>query len=200
MSDWFCDWKTALPKPIDLTDEDPSLVEHYVGWKDTRNIATRRRPQWVSQQERSQPECKQETVLDTELLALCYGLGERLEDSRYRNAILCVLRYFVAEEGFFPSDYAVATIYKHTCRDSPARKMMVDFWTYAGNTSWLENGSVRSSICPEFFDDLLSAMLRVRQRPDRTTWPWANNTDAYLVDDDIPPVVQTIQETESMEL
>jgi hypothetical protein len=183
MSDFFSDWNTTLPKPVDLTSEDPSLVKHYVEWVNTRKITTRKRPRWASQQEKSRPDYKEEMTFDTEQLALCYGLGERLEDMKYRNALLCVIRYYVVKEGLFPGGRAVAIIYEHTSRGSPARKMMVDFWAYAGNLSWLENNSIRPAVCPEFFEDLFPALLRVRTKPGRETWPWADNADAYLIAD-----------------
>ncbi|KAF9731456.1 hypothetical protein PMIN02_004362 [Paraphaeosphaeria minitans] len=159
MSDFFSDWNTTLPKPIDLTHEDPSLVKHYVQWVNTRNISTRKKPRRVSQQEKSRPDYKEEMTLDTEQLALCYSLGERLEDAQYCNALLCTMRYYGEKEEFPPSDRAVAVTYDQTSSDSPVMKMMVDFWAYAGNPLWLESKSVRNAICTEFFDDLRGKRL-----------------------------------------
>lgn len=181
MSNFFADWNTTILKPIDLTHEDPSLVRHYVTWVNTRIIATRKRIQWASLQEKSRPEYKEKLVMDTEQLALCYGLGERLDDARYRNALLCTIQDDVMKEGSFPSDHAIAIIYAQTGRGSPARKMMVDFWAYAGNPSWLERKHVRSAVCPDFFEDLLPALLLARAKPERMTWPFAGNADAYSI-------------------
>ncbi|KAF2444188.1 hypothetical protein P171DRAFT_27300 [Karstenula rhodostoma CBS 690.94] len=202
MANFFSGWDTTtLPKPIDLTNEDPSLIKHYVGWVNTRKIATSKRPRWVSQERRSEPDYKEEMTLDMEKLALCYGLGERLEDAKYRNALLCTVRYYVAKEGIFPSDRAVAIMYEHTSKDSPARKMMVDFWAHAGDLSWLESKSVRYSVCREFFEDLLPALLRARAKPESETWPWADNADAYLITDGETQTEETcVLEGGSMEM
>lgn len=200
MSDFFSDRNTTLPKPIDLTHEDPSLVKHYVKWANTRNISTRKRPRWVSQHMNSRPDDEEEMILDIEQLALCYGLGERLEDDEYRNALLCTIRYYVVREDFFPSDRVVAIIYEQTSRNSPARKMMVDFWAYAANPSWLKSKSIRSAVCPEFFEDLLLAVIQARMKPEKEIWPWADNANAYLITHGAISTKQTcIHKGESME-
>ena len=163
-----------------MTNEDPSLVRNYLGWINTRIIATQKRPRWASPEEKSKLDYKAETTLDTEYLALCYSLGEHLKDVKYRNAILCIIRYYAVNEGIFPSDRAVAIIYENTKKGSPARRMMVDFWAYAGNEGWLEGDSIRSDICPDFLEDLVPALLRARAQLARKDWPWADNADAYM--------------------
>ncbi|OAF99783.1 uncharacterized protein CC84DRAFT_383019 [Paraphaeosphaeria sporulosa] len=181
VSNSFSDWIATVPKPIDLTHEDPLLVKHYVKWANTRTIGTRKKQRLVSLQEKSRPDYKESLTLDTEQLALCYGLGERLEDAAYRNALLFTMRYYLVKEEAFPSDRTVAIIYEQTKRRSPARKLMVDFWAYAGNISWLEGRDVEFSVCLDFFEDLFPALLRARAKPEKATWPWADNADAYLV-------------------
>ncbi|KAF1965057.1 hypothetical protein BU23DRAFT_604415 [Bimuria novae-zelandiae CBS 107.79] len=125
--DAVTDSNNALPPPIDLTHEDPSLVKNYLEWVDTGKIATQKRPRWASVDEKRRPDYKEETTLDTEHLAQCYGFGERLKDVKYRNAILCTMRLYVFTERIFPSDRAVAIIYENTTKGSSARKLMVDF-------------------------------------------------------------------------
>ncbi|KAJ4291020.1 hypothetical protein N0V90_010216 [Kalmusia sp. IMI 367209] len=201
MSEFISDWKSALPKPIDLTDEDPSLIKHYLKWMKIRKIDTQDRPRWASAEEKSRSDYKEEMTLDTEHLAHCYGLGERLEDAKYRNAILHVIRDYALKEKLFPSDFSVAAIYKGTKKGSPARKMMVDFWAYTGSATWLESDSIRDSICSEFLEDLVPALLRVRARPEENERPWVKNIDAYCVEEnETQPEDIVVPEQESMEM
>ena len=58
---------------------------------------------------------------------------------------------------------------------------MVDFWAYAGTERWVEEGDVGTSVCGEFVEELVQALLRVRGRAEEERWPWAGGTDAYLV-------------------
>lgn len=175
---------TPTPEQIDLSNEPPSLATHFLEWHSTKKISTLQRPCWASQSEKNAPDYVEKTTLDTEHLALCYGLGERLQNVAYRNAILRTIRHYVVEESLFPSDRSVAIIYENTEKGSPARKMMVDFWAYVGNGEWLEGESVRSSVCPEFLEDLVVALLRVRGKPEGESWPWKEGAEAYMLSEE----------------
>lgn len=166
---------------IDTSKEDPLILDHYRRWITTHKINTKERPRWASPEEKSNPGYTQESTLDTEHLASCYGLGERIKDTKYRNAILSTMRHYAVNERLFPSDRAVAIIYESTQKGSPARKMMVDFWAYAGSEGWLEDGGIRANVCHEFLEDLVPALLRVRVKPLGKDWPWAENVDTYFV-------------------
>lgn len=167
--------------PSALNDEDPSLAKHYMQWLKNRRITRQDRPRFALPGERSKPNYKDEMTLDTEFLADCYGLGERLGDVAYRNSILSIFQKYVVKEEVFPSDIAVSTIYKNTTKDSPARKMMVAFWTYAGSSSWLESERIRSAICSEFLEDLVVALLQARERPEKDEWPWVKDPYTYRI-------------------
>lgn len=180
-SEFVSNWKTAQPKPIDLTHEDSSLVKNYLDWIGTQKVAIRERPRWASTQDKSRPDYKDEMTIDTEHLALCYSLGKRLQDVNYRKQILCTMRHCVVMAQYFPSDQAVAIIYKNTKKRSPARKMMVDFWTFAGDAAWIKSNSIGSAVCHGFLEDLVPALLRERAKPADKVWPWVENPEVYLI-------------------
>jgi hypothetical protein len=163
----------SFSDPPDLTHEDPSLVKNYLTWINTGNIAAPKQTPYSGYKEGMAP--------TMEHLAQCYGLGERLQDVKYRNAILCKILYHVATKRLFPGDRAVAIIYENTTRGSPARKLMVDFWAYEGSEDWLKSGSIRSTIHLEFLEDLVPALLRLREKPVGKSWPWVESGRAYLI-------------------
>jgi hypothetical protein len=161
----------SFSEPIDLTHEDPSIVKSYLTWINTGKVSNQKQPRWFSSDKK------------VKHLALCYGLGERLQDVKYRNDILCKIQYHVVTEGLFPSDSAVAIIYENTKRGSPARQMMVDFWAYEGSEDWLQSKTIRSAIHLEFLEDLVPALLRLREKPVGESRPWVDTADAYLVEE-----------------
>lgn len=70
------------------------------------------------------------------VLAELFALGERLLDSKTRNAVISELVRLTTYNkdgtlGYFPNTNAVRTLYRCTTNASPARRLMVDFYISA---------------------------------------------------------------------
>lgn len=139
------EWREGQTPTIRLPGEQPEIVEQYLdfvyrGYLPTFSTKTDARKGAVY------------TVL-----ANLFALGERLLDSVIRNAIIReIIRFTTCYDGatvHVPDTTAVNIIYDCTTAASPARRLMVDFYT-AGPPAWVETHAH-----PTFHYDLARASL-----------------------------------------
>jgi hypothetical protein len=174
------EWTGPLPRPIDLTDENPKIFQAYLHWLYSRKVATETSlANDCGDASGGHPE------LEYNLLSKSYLLGEKLMNSNYHNAVMEAITYGAAIGCSFPGDECVRLVYKRTTASSPLKKLLVDFWVWVGYKSWVVDGVVIKNTCKEFADDLIVALLEQRERPgdDSEDRPWVKNREAYLVKD-----------------
>ena len=89
-----------------------------------------------------------------------FALGERLLDSTIRNAIIKeIVRFTTIGKCKHPGLVAINNIYNCTTATSPARRLMVDLYTYRGEARWLND-----EMHPMFLLELGQALLLDAQR------------------------------------
>ena len=117
------EWIEGQTRTIELDEENPELMAHYLDWVYTTQLPTRDSLFFVAESSK---------VVAHELLAELYVLGERRLDSRLRNAIIdefIRLRLDLHDlSKCQPSRRAscINTIYQGTPAGSPARRLMVN--------------------------------------------------------------------------
>lgn len=115
-------------------------------------------------------------------LARCYVLGEKLMDVAFQNAVMDAILDRAMREDLYPSSGFTRIIFQGTTKSSPARKVLVDFWTWAGNESWVaEHDDLCEDIHTDFVAALVPALLRQRAAPDPKARPWIKSPETYHV-------------------
>ena len=155
------EWVSAREgKPIDLTDVDSDTFATYVQWLYSHQI---------------------DTTYDTEKWAKGYVLGEKLMDMEYQDQVLEVLMRECEAEEQFPVGSQINIIYDGTTANSPARKLLVDFFCMAGDESWISDTDYANEAPRDFINDLLTAFIAIRRRGFRGSPRWATDPSAYFV-------------------
>ncbi|KAF2242156.1 hypothetical protein BU26DRAFT_397428, partial [Trematosphaeria pertusa] len=121
------EWMGEEPRPVDLSDEEPTVFKAYLQWLYTKQVP-------LETYTHARSDGQDEEAINDELLAQCYVLGEKLMDSKFQNAVLEV---FINNERHWPSNRAICILYKGTGSSSPARKLMVDFWAWQAEPDWV---------------------------------------------------------------
>lgn len=147
------EWKEGRERRVPMIEDEPAIIELYVQWLCTRQIFSRR----------PMPETEniQEELL---LLVKSFVLGEKLQDCRFRDAIIDALIACVgteAADGFahYPSIPIVNLAYEGTPESSPLRRLLVDMYFFNGTLKWASN---RAN--PDFLTDLVRELLGDRSR------------------------------------
>lgn len=138
------EWTEGQVQTIELDEETPELIAHYLDWLYTTNLSTKGCGSF---------DLNASEVASNDLPAELYVLGECRLDSTLRNAIITEFirlgLLFHDVTGCQPSQRvsAINIIYQGTPAESPARRLMVDL-------------SLRSG-CPKCYtvDDLDKAFL-----------------------------------------
>ncbi|KAH8726650.1 hypothetical protein GQ44DRAFT_758602 [Phaeosphaeriaceae sp. PMI808] len=150
---------TALdPSPsktlLSLPNENPQTFKTYLTYLRTRKIPT---------------------SLAHPALAKLYVLGEALLDRAFQGAVMTAIMDNCEDVQDFPCAEAIATIYAGTPEGSPARRLLVDLWVWAGEVGWL---------CDEDFEqkgyirELVGGLLEGRNRPYGEV-PWECLRELY---------------------
>lgn len=161
-------WTDLESKPIILNTENPSVFKSYFQWLYTQKVMYgasdfTKTEKWIH-------------------LANSYVLGEKLIDRRYQNAVLDTILSYCIERGTFPSNVVVRIIYRGTPPSSPARRLLVDFWTWEATLVWSGLGRLIEATCSEFVEDLISALILRRSRPLKDTLrPWTSQPESYHI-------------------
>jgi hypothetical protein len=94
-----------------------------------------------------------------ELLAELYVLGERRLDAKYQNKIMHEFFRIVEVSKTYPGVDCVNALFRGTTRNSPARRMVVDYAAYCTNAYWPKY--IRDDVPDaEFFRDLSVVFLQ----------------------------------------
>jgi len=155
------EWVSARDgKPIDLTDVHPDTFAPYVQWLYTHHI---------------------DTTFDTGKWARAYALGEKLMDVEYQDDIIEVFMHECEAKREYPTGTQIAVIYGGTMAGSPARKLLVDFFCWAGGRSWMDDTNCAGMAPTDFINDLLMTLLANKNTGFKGSRPWVAGPSAYFV-------------------
>lgn len=185
------EWASLRPDPrtICLPDDDPGAFELYMSFLYSRTLpilATTPGPaqkdSTISSSSSWEPESD-----GYHTLAYAYVLGDRLLDTRFKNAI--VDAYVLYARGaqpakrYYPSNEEIRILYEGTREDAPIRKLLVDIWTVRGRSEWIESDG---DLPREFLADVTKGLLRARERregggggADGLSRPWKCSHEQY---------------------
>ncbi|KAF2000438.1 hypothetical protein P154DRAFT_435014, partial [Amniculicola lignicola CBS 123094] len=150
-------------KTIALQHDDPDAFRMYAHWLYCRKfpLADDRDEAYVQ-------------------LAKAYVLGESLLDAKFKNTILDSIITATTTFDYFPVGQPITIIYEGTPVESPARRLMVDFYVYAmhsGGTSWTRH---LGAYPKEFLVDTLTKIPIVRLAPASSgSRPWTKSFENY---------------------
>jgi hypothetical protein len=141
------DWAEGQTRTIKLPEEKPAIVAQYLDFTVGKGLPT----------DSTRMDPQEGEVYN--VLAKLFAFGERVLDSALRNTIIAEIIRFtgvVSINGrtIWPSLEPVSDIYSCTTPGSPARRLMVDLYVHAGNTTWFTN-----TMHPAFLRDLAEALM-----------------------------------------
>ena len=115
-------------------------------------------------------------------LGKVYVLGEELMDIALKNDVLDTIIATATEANCYPNGKVIAAIYDGTPSSSPARRLMVDFYSIlARNKSWADE----FENCPkDFLVDVMKALVMSRAIDDKR--PWLEDSRLYHEGEDEP--------------
>lgn len=179
------EWQGPEPRPVDLTDEDPVQFGMYLCWLYTGKLPV----QPLAKLPNDDKHQEDYHMPSTSYLALAraFVLGAKLMDSAFQNHILKVFIDCVECDGLVPHNEVVRIIYGGTEADSPARKLMVDFWVGETEDMCEENDRVVDTVGVDFANDLILALFAQRAKPyskDGKNKPWIKEPMQYRIKDD----------------
>lgn len=155
------EWASMREGPIDLKDADSEAFAPYVQWLYAH--------------------AKPKVVVGSMTWAKAYVLGERLMDPEYQYAILAALINECKEEDAFPTGGdEITIIYAGTPSDSPARKLLVDFFCYEGLPSWVADEDFARNGPADFVNDVLLELMRKKNIPSGPR-PWEKSPASYMI-------------------
>jgi hypothetical protein len=174
------EWTASTPRPIDLSDEDAKIFQFYVQWLYSGTVAIQTR--FINNN--SDAEGGLCEIVDKRSLIESYLLGEKLMDTTFQNAVMQGLIQCVTREESYPLNSVIKRAYKRTTPQSPLRRLLVDFWVWNGNSTWMSS-DMDKELGTEFMNDLIWALLEKRPDPDspgkELDAPWLMNPKAYAV-------------------
>ncbi|KAL6824003.1 hypothetical protein V8C40DRAFT_247034 [Trichoderma camerunense] len=151
-------WETSTSGSITLKEEDPEVFEIYMHWLYFETLPV--------QNDNPGLEGNTEYIQ----LAKSYALGELLQDTNFKDAvldgILLKCRSNATDgQSWFPVGPAIRHIYDGTPESSPARRLLVDLYTYHGRGDWLTDWASKDDLPKQFLLDLAVETLETRACP-----------------------------------
>ena len=96
--------------------------------------------------------------VDFSSIGQAYILGEKLQDKKFKNAVVNLLLQTIITQG--KMDLTLPTlIYKETSAIAPLRKLLVDLYVWYGHKNWLKPHGSRETISATFLADLSTAFF-----------------------------------------
>jgi len=141
------EWAEGQTHTIKLPEEEPEIVAQYLDYVLGKGLPT----------DSTKMDPRDGEVYWT--LTILFAFGERVLDSKLRNAITAEIIRFTtipAPDGSYilPSELPINNIYNCTTSASPARRLMVDLYMHVGDTTW-----VVDTLHPAFLKDLAEALM-----------------------------------------
>jgi hypothetical protein len=170
-------WREAEDREVALPDDEPEVFALYIHYLYTGTLAAK--PDPIPPQYRGGLEYLRLTKL--------YVLAEKLQDiTQLKNSIikniLDISKAIREDRGHHcPGQPCISVVYNGTPEGSPARRLLVDFWTYRAQGDWIAKSN--SPLPEDFVHDLCANALNNRYtRGDQTL---CNDAFAkYMVEED----------------
>lgn len=148
------EWAKEDDDSIDLRDQDLEIFKIYVNWLYTGQISVESDP----------AETVKPTASKYTQLAHSYALGEHLCDPEFQYSVIhSIIGYSriknTHNNSSFPGPIAINVIYNNTSSNSPARRLVVDFYVRFGTDNWITDSDTMNH---EFLADLSKALLKDR--------------------------------------
>lgn len=96
--------------------------------------------------------------IDFSPIGQAYILGEKLQDQKFKNAIVDFLLRTIVTQGKMDLNLPML-IFNETSNSAPLRKFLVDLYVRYGHKDWLNPGDSKVTIPAVFLSDLSSALL-----------------------------------------
>jgi hypothetical protein len=141
------EWAEGQTRTVRLPEEEPGIIAQYLDFllgkglpTDSVQVASHNGEGYVA-------------------LTTLFAFGERMLDSTLRNAIIWeIIRFTTIPSAngsyIYPGVNSINDIYNCTTSASPARRLMVDLYIHAGNTTW-----VVDTLHPAFLKDLAEMLM-----------------------------------------
>ncbi|KAG9582426.1 hypothetical protein KCU77_g9934, partial [Aureobasidium melanogenum] len=109
---------------------------------------------------RIQKEALEVNAVDIDLSSIgqAYILGEKLQDLKFKNAVINLLLQTIITQG--KMDLTLPTlVFKETSASAPLRRLLVDLYVWYGYKDWLKSNGSKESISSTFLSDLSAAFF-----------------------------------------
>lgn len=148
------EWAKKDDESIDLRDQDVEIFKIYVNWLYTSQVSVESDP----------AETVKPTGAKYTQLAHSYALGEHLCDTDFQDSVInSIIGYSriknTANNSSYPGPQTINVIYNNTVTNSPARRLVVDFYVRFGTDGWTTDSITMHH---EFLGDLSKALLKDR--------------------------------------
>jgi hypothetical protein len=155
------EWKEAAEKVVKLPDDDPEVFAIYLHHLYTGELAVKPEEQYYA---------ADDYVKTYQDFAHLYVFAEKVQDIGTKNAVIRAMldagRIVLPNRAnICPGSNIIRIIYKGTPAGCPARRLLVDFWTYRAVGVWFKS----SDLHVEFMQDLLARVMDVRAAPHDPT-------------------------------
>lgn len=145
--------------PIDLTDEDPAIIEICFKWLYSHNLPVT-------------------DEIDHVQYSHLYVLGKKLMHKAFQDAVLEDHLEVCDAQDEWPTGNAVRIIYDGTTAEAPTRRFLVDIYCWRGNVEWVDNEFEEAPA--EIMRDCMWALMGKRRGPKGDV-PWTRNVVQYHV-------------------
>jgi hypothetical protein len=82
----------------------------------------------------------------------------------------------------FPRNTTIQKNYAGTPANSPARRLMADFWVFGAKSTWIGLTDLIENTRPDFVNDLVRGLIAKRGAPDGFVQRlWLANPESYRV-------------------
>ncbi|EON65084.1 hypothetical protein W97_04319 [Coniosporium apollinis CBS 100218] len=158
-------WKESTERVVLLPVDDPEVFNLFVGWLYNRKFPTKN--------DVGSAEGNEEYML----LAKLYVLGEKLQATAFKTAVIGAIlgkaktKVQPGGHSVYPAGSVVRYLYENTPPKSPVRRLLVDFYVWYGQGSWLARDATDAGESNEFLVDLAVALLDGRHPPSGSSNP-----------------------------
>jgi hypothetical protein len=140
--------------PMDRTDERPTIFKAYLQWLYSHRV---------------------DDTYDTIEWARMYVLGEKFMDLELQDSVLeTKARGCQAKNSYLSFSSTIEIIYDGTLPASPARKLLVDFYCWAGGSKWAEDRDFAGRAWAEFVNDLIRELMASKGTVKKG-YPWVKD-------------------------
>jgi len=143
------EFRESETRRFDLVEDDADTFAIYAHWVIWKELAVKLDKSETGENGRT----------EFQQLAYAYVLGDKLQDTRFRNSIIDALIAKRESEKLLPGSSTIDYVYMNTAESSKLRKFMVDVWVRFGS-----NHADIKSLSHAFLTDLVSTQYIKRSQ------------------------------------